>query len=139
MGTSHLDNLVRIRQLKLEEPTQVELGGLMRSGNARLKDAQVQTLSLDSRFDLATKRLGVRGSSGRRSEFGSSPDTSRTGGRISCYGAGPAPDNQECGSEVERTPAKSDLDDLMVGPPVLEGAQLSPRLGTRCRVHLHPG
>jgi hypothetical protein len=53
MGTSQLDNLVRIRQLKLEEPAQAELGGLMRSGNARLKDAQVQTLSLDSRFDLA--------------------------------------------------------------------------------------
>jgi hypothetical protein len=53
MSTSQLDNLVRIRQLKLEEPAQAELGGLMRSGNARLKDAQVQTLSLDSRFDLA--------------------------------------------------------------------------------------
>jgi hypothetical protein len=53
MGTSQLDNLVRIRQLKLEEPAQAELGGLMRSGNARLKDAQVQTLNLDSRFDLA--------------------------------------------------------------------------------------
>jgi hypothetical protein len=53
MGTSQLDNLARIRQLKLEEPAQAELGGLMRSGNARLKDAQVQTLSLDSRFDLA--------------------------------------------------------------------------------------
>jgi hypothetical protein len=53
MGTSQLDNLVGIRQLKIEERAQAELGGLMRSGNARLKDAQVQTLSLDSRFDLA--------------------------------------------------------------------------------------
>ena len=53
MGLHQLDNLVRIRQLKAEPPSQTELDGLMRSGKARLKDAQVQTLSLDSRFDLA--------------------------------------------------------------------------------------
>lgn len=29
------------------------MDGLVRSGNARLKDAQIDTLSLDSRFDLA--------------------------------------------------------------------------------------
>lgn len=53
MGLPHLDNLVRIRQLKTEAAAQEELDGLVRSGNARLKDAQNVTLSLDSRFDLA--------------------------------------------------------------------------------------
>jgi hypothetical protein len=53
MGLPQLDNLVRIRQLKLEAPSQAEMDGLTRSGNARLEDAQVQTLSLDGRFDLA--------------------------------------------------------------------------------------
>jgi hypothetical protein len=48
-----LDNLVRIRQLKTEPAAQAELDGLVRSGNARLKDAQLEKLSLDSRFDLA--------------------------------------------------------------------------------------
>jgi hypothetical protein len=55
MGLPQLDNLVRIRQLKAESPTQAEMGGLTSSGNARLKDARVQTLSLDSLFDLAYK------------------------------------------------------------------------------------
>jgi len=53
MGLGQLDNLVRIRQLKLEAPAQAELDGLMRSGRARLKDSQLENLSLDSRFDLA--------------------------------------------------------------------------------------
>ena len=52
MGLTHLDNLVRIRQLKLEPAAQAEIDGLVRSGSARLRDAQIQTLSLDSRFDL---------------------------------------------------------------------------------------
>jgi len=52
MELPQLDNLVRIRQLKAESPSQAEMDGLMRSGNARLKDAKNQTLSLDSRFDL---------------------------------------------------------------------------------------
>jgi hypothetical protein len=53
MGLQQLDNLARIRQLKSESPSKAEMDGLMHSGNARLKDAQIQTLSLDSRFDLA--------------------------------------------------------------------------------------
>jgi hypothetical protein len=53
MGLQQLDNLVRIRQLKTEEPVQAELDGLVRSGKLRLTDAQIQTLSVDSRFDLA--------------------------------------------------------------------------------------
>lgn len=48
-----LDNLVRIRQLKAEPGTPSEVDGLLRSGHARLTDAQLKGLSLDSRFDLA--------------------------------------------------------------------------------------
>ena len=53
MSLPPLDNLVRIRQLKSEPASQTELKGLLRSGSARLKDAQLVQLSLDSRFDLA--------------------------------------------------------------------------------------
>ena len=53
MGLQQLDNLVRTRQLKAEAGSQVEIDGLLRSGHARLKDAQLEKLSLDSRFDLA--------------------------------------------------------------------------------------
>jgi hypothetical protein len=53
MNLPALDNLVRIRTLKTEPAAQAELDGLLRSGSARLKDAQLDNLSLDSRFDLA--------------------------------------------------------------------------------------
>lgn len=53
MNLPQLDNLVRIRQLKAEAPAQSEIDGLIRSGTVRLKDAQIEGLSLDSRFDLA--------------------------------------------------------------------------------------
>lgn len=53
MSLPPLDRLVRIRQLKAEAGAQPEIDGLLRSGNARLKDAQLKNLSLDSRFDLA--------------------------------------------------------------------------------------
>lgn len=53
MGLAPLDNLVRIRQLKLEPSAQPEIDGLVRSGKSRLKDAQTESLSLDGRFDLA--------------------------------------------------------------------------------------
>jgi hypothetical protein len=53
MSLPPLDNLVRIRQLKTEAAAQPEIDGLLRSGNARLKDARLKNLSLDSRFDLA--------------------------------------------------------------------------------------
>ena len=53
MSLPKLDNLVRIRQLKAEPAAQSEIDGLVRSGGARLKDTQLQGLSLDSRFDLA--------------------------------------------------------------------------------------
>lgn len=50
---SPLDNLVAIGKLKTEPPAQAELEGLLRSGGARIKDAENETLSLASRFDLA--------------------------------------------------------------------------------------
>lgn len=53
MTSSPLDNLVRIGQLKIESPAQVEFDGLVRSGRVRLVDAKATTLSLESRFDLA--------------------------------------------------------------------------------------
>jgi hypothetical protein len=51
--TSSLDNLVRIGKLKAEPAAQAELDGLMRSGLARLADAETASLSIDGRFDLA--------------------------------------------------------------------------------------
>jgi hypothetical protein len=51
--TSSLDNLVRIGKLKIEAPAQAELDGLVRSGLARLADAQNASISVDGRFDLA--------------------------------------------------------------------------------------
>ena len=53
MPLSPLDNLVRIGQLKAEPPAQAEFDGLVRSGQVRLADAANNTLSLESRFDLA--------------------------------------------------------------------------------------
>ena len=50
---SPLDNLVTIGKLKTEPPAQSELDGLLRSGAARIKDAENASLSLESRFDLA--------------------------------------------------------------------------------------
>ena len=48
-----LDNLVQISKLKAEAPSKTEFEGLVRSGRARLKDAQNSQLSVYSRFDLA--------------------------------------------------------------------------------------
>lgn len=53
MPLAPLDNLVRIGQLKAEQPAQAEFDGLVRSGQVRLADAANATLSLESRFDLA--------------------------------------------------------------------------------------
>lgn len=52
--TSHkLDNLVKIGQLKAEPGSQSEFDGLLHSAKARLTDARNETLSIESRFDLA--------------------------------------------------------------------------------------
>jgi hypothetical protein len=53
MPQQQLDNLVRIGKLKAEASSNSEIDGLMRSGKARLRDAGLETLSIDSRFDLA--------------------------------------------------------------------------------------
>lgn len=53
MPHTQLDNLVRIGKLKTEVAGSAELQGLVRSGKARLKDAGSESLSIDSRFDLA--------------------------------------------------------------------------------------
>jgi hypothetical protein len=52
MTQRELDNLVRIGQLKKEQPVKSELEGLLRSGQSRLLDAERSELSLESRFDL---------------------------------------------------------------------------------------
>ena len=53
MANGKLDNLVRIRQLKAEPATENEFNGLLRSGTVRLADAKNESLSKESRFDLA--------------------------------------------------------------------------------------
>lgn len=53
MPLPRLDSLVTIGQLKSEPADLVELEGLVRSGLARLADAENESLSLESRFDLA--------------------------------------------------------------------------------------
>ena len=53
MQPANLDNLVRTGSLKREPPAQQELAALIRSGLARLRDAETRSLSIDSRFDLA--------------------------------------------------------------------------------------
>ena len=53
MTSAELENLVRIGKLKREPPAATEIKGLIRSGELRLADAQKQSLSLGSRFDLA--------------------------------------------------------------------------------------
>jgi hypothetical protein len=53
MANEKLENLVRIRQLKLEPATKEEIMGLSRTGAVRLADAKNTDLSKESRFDLA--------------------------------------------------------------------------------------
>ena len=53
MPSKQLDNLVRIGTLKAESTATSEFEGLIRSGCARLKDATNESLSPESRFDLA--------------------------------------------------------------------------------------
>ena len=53
MTHEKLDNLVKIGQLKAEDATPDEIAGLIRSGTARLTDSKNDSLSIESRFDLA--------------------------------------------------------------------------------------
>ena len=49
----HLLNLKNIGQLKVEPPDQSELDGLIAAAGNRLRDAENQTLSADSRYSLS--------------------------------------------------------------------------------------
>jgi hypothetical protein len=53
MSKEELDNLVRIRKLKLEPPSRAEFEGMVSSARKRLRDAQNESLDPDSQFDLA--------------------------------------------------------------------------------------
>ena len=53
MTNEKLDNLARIGHLKAEPATEEEIAGLLRSGTVRLADAKNESLSQESRFDLA--------------------------------------------------------------------------------------
>ena len=53
MPHDQLDNLVKVGQLKAEPASESEVDGLISSGLARLRDAVNETLSIESRFDLA--------------------------------------------------------------------------------------
>ncbi len=53
MTSPDLENLVRAGKLKKKPPNQNEFEGLVKLGEAKLKDAQVASLSLESRFELA--------------------------------------------------------------------------------------
>lgn len=53
MTSTELENLVHIGALRREPVDLSELEGLTESGDARLNDATNQSLSLQSRFDLA--------------------------------------------------------------------------------------
>ena len=57
MTSAELENLVRQGQLRREPPVALEIGGLLRSGEARLTDAANRTLSLESRLapSMSTK------------------------------------------------------------------------------------
>lgn len=52
--TSALENLAAPNgALAVEPPDEKEIAGLLKSGNARLRDARNDALALESRFDLA--------------------------------------------------------------------------------------
>jgi hypothetical protein len=53
MTHEKLDNLAKIGQLKAEPATEEEIAGLLHSGTVRLVDAKKESLSQESRFDLA--------------------------------------------------------------------------------------
>jgi hypothetical protein len=53
MSKQELDNLAKIGQLKVEPGTPAEFDGLVGSARKRLADARNESLSSESRFDLA--------------------------------------------------------------------------------------
>jgi hypothetical protein len=53
MSKVELDNLVRIKKLKVEPGSRAEFDGMVGSARKRLTDAQNENLDPDSPFDLA--------------------------------------------------------------------------------------
>lgn len=53
MPKAPLENLARSGDLKVEPPAAMEIEGLIRSGETRLRDAENESLAIESRFDLA--------------------------------------------------------------------------------------
>jgi hypothetical protein len=53
MGRQELDNLVKIKKLKVEPGARAEFDGLVDSARKRLVDSRNEDLSPESRFDLA--------------------------------------------------------------------------------------
>jgi hypothetical protein len=53
MSSKELDNLVAVGSLKREPGDQAEFDGLVALGRAKLKDAENEELSAESKFDLA--------------------------------------------------------------------------------------
>ena len=53
MSKQELDNLVKIGQLKAERGSRAEFAGLVASARKRLADSRNESLSSESRFDLA--------------------------------------------------------------------------------------
>ncbi|VAX12381.1 hypothetical protein MNBD_GAMMA24-1247 [hydrothermal vent metagenome] len=53
MTLENLDNLVKVKQLKIELPDQNEFDGMMNSVKSRLQDSRIKGLSEDGRFFLA--------------------------------------------------------------------------------------
>src|SRR5882762_8688468 len=53
MAKSQLDNLVASGNLKREAPAALEIEGLIHSAEARLRDAENESLAIESRFDLS--------------------------------------------------------------------------------------
>ena len=53
MTLEKLDNLVKIKQLKIEPPDQNEFDGMVNSAKRRLQDARIEGLSEDGQFSLA--------------------------------------------------------------------------------------
>ena len=53
MTLEQLENLVKIKKLKVEPPDQDEFDGMVRSAKRRLQDAAIEGLSDEGRFSLA--------------------------------------------------------------------------------------
>jgi uncharacterized protein (UPF0332 family) len=53
MTSRELENLAKTGKLKVEAGDQQEFDGLLRSARTRLADAKIESLSIESRFDLA--------------------------------------------------------------------------------------